>query len=104
MATQARISAARLARKVGTTHDGARSTVTSERGRGRGSGTSPLARSTADAPEIDGLVRVVRRRGRSAPGRSRGRRSPAAMQHDLHARLIEALQPTEAADYAIAQR
>ena len=51
MATQARISAARLARRVGT-----EMTVLVD---GRDEHGNALARSAADAPEIDGVVRIA---------------------------------------------
>jgi ribosomal protein S12 methylthiotransferase len=54
MQTQEAISARRLARKVGT-----RQTVLVDEARG----TRALARSTADAPEIDGVVHVEKAKG-----------------------------------------
>ena len=50
MAVQERISAARLARKVGTTLDVIVDEV---------AGTRAVARSQADAPEIDGVVHLT---------------------------------------------
>jgi ribosomal protein S12 methylthiotransferase len=49
METQARISAARLKRKIGKTMDVLVDAI---------DGDVALARSAADAPEIDGIVRV----------------------------------------------
>jgi ribosomal protein S12 methylthiotransferase len=50
MHTQAKISAARLRRKIGTTMDVLVDTV---------DGDTAIARSAADAPEIDGVVRIT---------------------------------------------
>jgi ribosomal protein S12 methylthiotransferase len=85
MAVQARISAARLAGKVGTTTtalvDGHE-----EQRRGRGKRVIALGRSTADAPEIDGVVRIED--GASlAPGSFARVVVTHADAHDLRARL-----------------
>jgi ribosomal protein S12 methylthiotransferase len=77
MAVQASISARRLARRVGETiavlvdgHDG----------------TDAIARSAADAPEIDGTVRIAN--GTALPIGSFARvRVTGAGEHDLDARL-----------------
>ncbi len=77
MAAQAKISAARLARRVGETltvlvdsHDG----------------NTAIARSAADAPEIDGTVRIAN--GASLPAGAFARVNvTGASEHDLHARL-----------------
>jgi len=57
MAKQAAISARRLASKVGRTID-AIVDAHETGGRGAGKRTVAIARSTADAPEIDGVVRI----------------------------------------------
>jgi ribosomal protein S12 methylthiotransferase len=77
MAVQARISAARLARRVGATL-----TVLVD----GHEGDVAIARSAADAPEIDGVVRIVRG-GRVQPGRFVRVTVAAAGEHDLRARL-----------------
>jgi ribosomal protein S12 methylthiotransferase len=76
MAVQAGISAARLRAKVGQTLDVLVDTVDD--------GVA-VARSTADAPEIDGLVRIA---GGAAltPGQFARVRVTSADAHDLHAR------------------
>ncbi len=78
MATQERISAARLASKIGTNmrvlvdaHDG----------------DVAVARSPADAPEIDGIVRVTGA-GRLRVGEFATVEITAADAHDLEARLL----------------
>jgi len=53
MAMQSTISAGRLARRVGT-----KMTVLVDAVEGRGRDAIAIARSAADAPEIDGVVRV----------------------------------------------
>jgi len=75
MAVQAGISAARLRAKVGQTLDVLVDTVDDR---------VALARSTADAPEIDGLVRIA---GGAAlkPGHFARVRVTSADAHDLHA-------------------
>ncbi len=77
MAVQARISAARLARRVGTTL-----TVLVD---GREDGTA-IARSAADAPEIDGVVRIDAARS-LAPGTFVQVAVTGADEHDLRARI-----------------
>ena len=85
MAVQARISAARLAHKVGTTQtvliDGHE-----ERRRGRKRRTVAVGRSAADAPEIDGVVYVED--GESLqPGSFARVDIVSAEEHDLHGRV-----------------
>ncbi len=78
MDVQARISARKLAAKVGATLD-VLVDGHEERGRGRARTRVAIARSAADAPEIDGVVRIVdggglaRRRVRAGVGHRRGR-------------------------------
>jgi len=74
MEVQARISAARLARKVGTT---VRVLVDSAEG------TRAIGRSAADAPEIDGRVHVSRARG-AKPGDFIDVKVTRSDEHDLH--------------------
>ena len=85
MAVQARISAARLAHKVGTTQ-----TVLvdahEEHGRGRQRRTVAVGRSAADAPEIDGLVYVAGGQSLNAGSFARVQ-IVAADEHDLHGRV-----------------
>ena len=76
MAVQAEISAARLAAKVGRTLDVLVDMV---------EGGVALARSAADAPEIDGVVRIAG--GDLSPGRFAQVRVTSADAHDLHAHL-----------------
>ena len=87
MQTQASISAARLARRVGRTTtvlvDGHDTT-----GRGRAKRTHALARSAADAPEIDGIVRIADGDVRTAGSFARVR-IVGADAHDLDARLAD---------------
>jgi len=78
MALQAQISASRLREKVGRTLD----VLVDEIEDG-----VAIARSTADAPEIDGVVRISGARGLS-PGRFARVRVTSANAHDLHARLL----------------
>jgi len=73
MAHQAAISAARLARKVGTTLDVIVDSATD---------TGAIGRSAGDAPEIDGVVRIETRR-RLAPGETVRVRVTSADTHDL---------------------
>jgi ribosomal protein S12 methylthiotransferase len=84
MATQSRISAARLSAKVGTTQ-----TVLvddhAERTRGRGRERIAVGRSVADAPEIDGLV-YVHGGGDAMPGSFVDVAITHADAHDLHGR------------------
>ena len=77
MAVQARISAARLHAKVGRTLDVLVDTL---------DGDFAVARSTGDAPEIDGVVRIPR--GDLAPGTFARVRVTAAGEHDLTATLV----------------
>ena len=73
MQTQAAISAARLARKVGTTLQVLVDSV---------DGDVAVARSSADAPEIDGVVRVKGAKG-AKPGDIVRARITGAKDHDL---------------------
>jgi len=57
MAVQAEISAAKLARRIGTTVDVLVDGHEAAGGRAR-KATVALARTAADAPEIDGVVRI----------------------------------------------
>ncbi len=77
MAVQARISAARLARRIGT-----RTTILVD----GHDGDAAIARSTADAPEIDGVVRVADG-GDLAPGTFAAVTITGAGDHDLAARI-----------------
>ena len=77
MQTQARISAARLQRKVGRTLDVLVDAV---------DGDTAIARSSADAPEIDGVVRIAGG-GRLATGRFARVVVTGADAHDLDARI-----------------
>ncbi len=80
MAVQAEISAARLQRKIGR-----RLTVLVDRVDAGGA----VARSTADAPEIDGVVRIRDGR-RLKPGAFAEVIVEGADAHDLEARCIDA--------------
>jgi ribosomal protein S12 methylthiotransferase len=80
MQTQQRISAARLARKVGCELDVLVDAV---------EGTTAIARSYADAPEIDGVVRVKSARG-VKPGDLIRVRITAADDYDLTAKPVKA--------------
>jgi len=77
MQTQARISAARLRRKIGTTLDVLVDAV---------EGDTAIARSHADAPEIDGTVRVTGG-SKLRAGEFARVTVTAASEHDLHARI-----------------
>ena len=77
MAEQAHISASRLREKIGRTLD----VLVDEVEDG-----VALARSSADAPEIDGVVRI-RGVGALAPGQFARVRVTSAGAHDLEARL-----------------
>jgi ribosomal protein S12 methylthiotransferase len=77
MEVQAAISASRLAAKVGRALDVLVDT--------RDSGIA-IARSSADAPEIDGVVRIADA-GRLTPGQFARVRVVAAGEHDLEAQL-----------------
>jgi ribosomal protein S12 methylthiotransferase len=78
MQTQAAISAARLQRKVGTTIDVLVDAV---------DGNTAIARSAADAPEIDGIVRIAGG-GKLRPGEFAKVRVTRADAHDLGAKLV----------------
>ena len=82
MATQARISAARLRSKVGTTQRVLVDEL-AERTRGRARDRIAVGRSIADAPEIDGLV-YVHGGGDVAPGSFVDVAITNADAHDLH--------------------
>ena len=86
MAVQARISAAKLAQRVGTTQDVLVDSVEAPRGRGHG---SAVARSAADAPEIDGVVRIAGA-GDVRPGTFVPVRITGAKEHDLTASVVPA--------------
>ena len=77
MQAQAKVSAAKLARKVGRTLD----VIVDEI-----AGTKAVARSAADAPEIDGVVRVAGARG-ARPGDILRVKVTAATEHDLAAKV-----------------
>jgi ribosomal protein S12 methylthiotransferase len=77
MAVQAEISAAKLQRKIGRTI-----TVLVDEANADGA----MARSSADAPEIDGLVRIADGQ-KLKPGQFVDVTVEAADEHDLHARL-----------------
>ncbi len=79
MAAQASISAERLRAKTGRELDVLIDTV--EDG-------VAIARSSADAPEIDGVVRIVDG-ARAAPGSFARVRVAQADEHDLHATLVD---------------
>jgi ribosomal protein S12 methylthiotransferase len=85
METQARISAARLAGRVGN-----ETTVLVDQlaaaGRGRNARQLAIGRSTADAPEIDGVVRIEVA-GALAPGAFARVTILGSDEHDLTARL-----------------
>jgi ribosomal protein S12 methylthiotransferase len=74
MEVQARISAARLARKVGQTIKVLIDSV---------EGTKAIGRSAADAPEIDGQVHVSKARG-VRPGDFIDVKVTRADEHDLY--------------------
>jgi ribosomal protein S12 methylthiotransferase len=86
MQAQAAISAAKLARKVGATLDVLVDAVETT-GRGASKRTTAVARSTADAPEIDGTVRIAGG-GTLAPGSFARVVVTGADEHDLHAALV----------------
>ena len=73
-----RISAARLARKVGTTQR----VLLDEVGP-----TVAIGRTAADAPEIDGVVYVKKGRRKAAVGDFVEVEIARAEEHDLHGRL-----------------
>ena len=77
MAKQEAISAAKLARKVGRTMDVLVDEV---------QGTTAVARSAADAPEIDGVVRVAGAKA-ARPGDILRVKATGATAHDLSARM-----------------
>ena len=78
MQVQAEISRAKLARKVGRVMDVLVDEV---------QGTTAIARSAADAPEIDGIVRVKGARG-VKPGSFVRVKITASGEHDLAATLV----------------
>ena len=77
MQKQERISAARLQRKIGRTFDVLVDAV---------EGGTAIARSTADAPEIDGVVRITDGK-HLKPGEFTRVTVSAADEHDLQARI-----------------
>ena len=79
MAVQARISARRLALRVGATM-----TVLVDGHEGK----AAIARSAADAPEIDGVVRVAAG-GRLAVGEFARVTITGASAHDLRAKIAD---------------
>jgi ribosomal protein S12 methylthiotransferase len=83
METQAKISAARLKRKIGTTIDVLIDAV---------DGDVAIARSAADAPEIDGVVRIAGG-GKLSAGTFARVRVTGADAHDLAARCIAPAAP-----------
>jgi len=85
MERQAAISAKRLAAKVGTTIDVLVDAIETS-GRGRSQRTVAVARSAADAPEIDGVVRVEDGGG-LVPGQFVRVVVTASDAHDLRADL-----------------
>jgi ribosomal protein S12 methylthiotransferase len=78
MQTQARISASRLQRKVGRTIDVLVDAF---------EGDTAIARSSADAPEIDGTVRIAGGKALRV-GEFARVTVTAATEHDLHARIV----------------
>jgi ribosomal protein S12 methylthiotransferase len=78
MAVQAEISAAKLQRKIGRTIKVLIDEVGAD---------GALARSSADAPEIDGLVRIANGQALK-PGQFVDVKVDAADEHDLHASLV----------------
>jgi ribosomal protein S12 methylthiotransferase len=78
MAVQAEISAAKLQRKIGRTIKVLVDEATAE---------GAIARSSADAPEIDGVVRIANGQ-KLKPGQFVDVVVEAADEHDLHASLI----------------
>jgi ribosomal protein S12 methylthiotransferase len=82
MEVAARISRARLARRVGT-----RTRVLVDRFEGEGRSRVAVARSYADAPEIDGSVRIRGALGKLALGEFAEVEITAADTYDLDARL-----------------
>jgi ribosomal protein S12 methylthiotransferase len=78
MSVQERISAERLKRKIGSTM-----TVLVDEVAKSGA----IARSAADAPEIDGVVHVARAR-KLAPGEFARVRVSRSDAHDLYANLV----------------
>ncbi|HLX25036.1 MAG TPA: 30S ribosomal protein S12 methylthiotransferase RimO [Usitatibacter sp.] len=77
MQAQAKVSAARLARKVGRTVEVMVDAV---------DGAKAIARSAADAPEIDGVVRVSGARD-AKPGDMMRVKITAASEHDLEGKM-----------------
>ncbi len=76
MATQAKISAKRLARKVGRLERVLVDSIDSRKG-------VAIARSSADAPEIDGVVIIEKAKG-VVPGNWASVKIVRADEHDLH--------------------
>ena len=86
MAAQAAISAARLRAKIGRTLDVLVDSVET-RGRGKSKQVIALARSAADAPEIDGVVQIGDG-GALAPGQFARVTITGSDEHDLQARVV----------------
>ncbi len=82
MEVAARVSRARLERRVGT-----RTRVLVDGFEGEGRGRTAVARSYADAPEIDGTVRITGALGRLAAGEFAEVEITAADTYDLSAKL-----------------
>ena len=95
MLTQARISRARLRRKVGSVQQVLIDEVDDEAG-------IAIGRTRADAPEIDGVVRFAAR-GLSA-GQMVQVRITASDEHDLEGELEQAGQDKRPAPRAAAKR
>jgi ribosomal protein S12 methylthiotransferase len=85
MGVQAQISAAKLARRVGTTQDVLVDGIEAPTGRARKPSVA-LARTASDAPEIDGIVRI-RNAAHLAAGTFVTVRITGADAHDLTAEL-----------------
>jgi ribosomal protein S12 methylthiotransferase len=88
MEHQARISAARLQRRIGQEMTVLVDEVNPVIKFGKAMGTEVVARSYADAPEIDGVVRFKAGSGRVQIGDLVKVRITAADDHDLRAELI----------------
>jgi len=80
MATQAKISAAKLERKIGTTQKALVDHVDAD---------GAIARTSADAPEIDGVLRI-RDGSKLKPGQFVDVLVEASDEHDLTGRLVAA--------------
>jgi len=85
MAHQAKISAARLQRRIGQEMTVLVDEVNPVIKFGKAMGTEVVARSYADAPEIDGVVRLRAGSGKVAVGDLIRVRITGATEHDLQA-------------------